>query len=159
MNSLLANLQRGANLIGALFFMTIFLLFLLQIAARYIFGWPLGWPDEAISFLFIWVAFWGGALMVPIEKQISFDLLHEILPPIWQKATEISSLATAAILLVAAVPITADFILFSHRQTTSVLELPLSVVYAPVLLFILATIFRLCLRILTLMRHRGIDHP
>lgn len=158
MQSMLTILQRGANLVGALFFLAIFLLFLLQIAARYIFSWPLGWPDEAISFLFVWVAFWGGALMVPFENQISFDLLHEVFSPKWQKATEIGSLAVTAILLVAAIPITADFILFSHRQTTSVLELPLSVVYAPVLLFIVVTIIRLCLRILVLMRRSRIDH-
>ena len=150
MKGLARLLQKGANLIGALMFLAIFLLFLVQIVARYVFSWPLGWPDEAITFLFVWVAFWGGALMVPLEKHITFDLLHDTLPGRWKRFTEIASLAVTGLLFAAAIPVTADFLVFSHRQTTSVMDIPLSVVYVPVLLLLVAIIVRIALRIASL---------
>jgi len=46
-------------------------------------------------------------------------------------------------LFLAALPVTADFIHFSHRQMTPIIELPLSVVYAPVFLFLLVVALRI----------------
>lgn len=143
MSKVLPILQKGADLIGALFFLTIFLLFLLQIVARYIFQWPIGWPDEMITFLFVWVSFWGGAMMVPVERHITFDLIDNVLQRHVARWTRVVSLALTAGLFLAAVPITVDFIHFSHRQMTPVISIPLSFVYAPICLFLLTVALRL----------------
>jgi len=156
---LFRHLNRGAELIGAAMFLLIFAAFLLQIVARYVMRSPIGWPDEAITFLFVWVVMWGGALMVPIEKQISFDLLHEVLPARWRKWTEAVCLAATALLFAAAMPVVIDFIMFSNRQRTSVLEIPLSTVYAPIALFLVATILRILFRIWRLMQGRAAGEP
>ena len=142
MRKLLLLTTKSANIVGALMFMAIFLLFLLQIIARYLFRWPIGWPDEAITFLFVWVCFWGGALMVPLNRHITFDILDEALPATWRRWTRVATLCTTMALFVSALPITADFILFSNRQMTPVIELPLSVVYAPVFLFLFVVAIR-----------------
>ncbi|MCB1745026.1 MAG: TRAP transporter small permease [Gammaproteobacteria bacterium] len=128
-------------------FLAIFLLFLLQIVARYLLRWPIGWPDEAITFLFVWVCFWGGALMVPLQRHISFDILDELLSATWRRRTRLATMIATCALFVAALPVTADFILFSHRQLTPVIELPLSAVYAPVFLFLLVMAIRLAVAI------------
>lgn len=146
---------KGVNIVGALMFMAIFLLFLLQIVARYLFRWPIGWPDEAITFLFVWVCFWGGALMVPVERHIAFDLLDDALPAALRRWTRIAALGVTLVLFVAALPVTADFILFSHRQKTPVIELPLSVVYAPVFVFLLVVAVRIAGAIWRELRRNG----
>ncbi len=125
----------------------IFGCFLLQIAARYIFHWPLGWPDELISALFVWVVFWGASFMVPYNRQISFDLLHRALPPALQKASDYVTIGICMALFIVAMPVTVDFIIFSNNQDTPVLDVPFSWIYAPVFLFLVATTVRMALAI------------
>lgn len=136
-----------AEIVGVVMYATIFLTFLLQIAARYVFSWPLGWPDELIQTLFVWVVFWGAAFMVPYQKQISFDLLHRAVPARLQRLGDYVSIAVSIALLVAAMPVTVDFIMFSNNQETPVLDIPLSWVYAPMALFLAATAVRMTLAI------------
>lgn len=143
MTSVPHRLQKGADLVGALMFFAIFLLFLLQIVARYVFQWPIGWPDETIAFLFVWVSFWGGALMVPLERHITFDLVDNALPARVARWTRIATLGGTAALFLAAIPVTLDFAVFSHRQTTPVVRFPLSAVYAPVGMFLAVVSVRL----------------
>lgn len=140
-------LGKAAEVIGAGMYAVIFATFLLQIVARYVFHWPLGWPDELISTLFVWVVFWGAAFMVPYERQISFDLLHRTFPARAQKASDILSIGLTMALFLAAMPVTVDFIIFSHNQDTPVLDIPFSFVYVPVFLFLAATTVRMALEI------------
>jgi len=131
-------LKRIADLVGALLFAAIFLLFVLQVVARYVFAWPLGWPDELITVLFVWVVFWGAALMVPLSAEIRFDLIANALPPRAGRIVGAAAFAVTGLLFVAALPVGIDYLVFSHRMETPVLEIPLSVVYAPLPLFLAA---------------------
>lgn len=150
-------LRRGADLIGALMFLAIFLAFLLQIVARYFLNWPLGWPDEVIAILYVWVVFWGGAFMVGYDQQISFDLVQNALPAKIRKWIAAAIFLITGLLFLSAVPVTADYVVFAHRQTTAVLELPLSIVYVPFLLFLAVWSVRLGLRLSALLR--GVLNP
>ncbi len=129
-------LQRIADLVGAALFAGIFLLFILQVVARYVFAWPLGWPDELITVLFVWVVFWGAALMVPLSAEITFDLVANALPGRLGRIVGATAFAVTGALFVAALPVGVDYLVFSHRMETPVLEIPLSVVYAPLPLFL-----------------------
>lgn len=145
-------MRRIAETLGAAMFAAIFLGFLLQITARYVFAWPIGWPDETITILFVWVVFWGGALMVPLERQISFDLLHDALPPRIRRLAGAAALALTGVLFAAAIPVTVDYLVFSHRMRTPVLDVPLSLVYAPVLLFLVSSILRIAFALVRALR-------
>lgn len=136
-----------ANIIGVVLFLGIFSAFLLQVVARYIFNWPLGWPDEAIKILFVWVVFWGSAFMVPLDKQISFDLLKKTLPRRISKISSIAAMGICCILFLTSVPITAEFIVFSNGLDTPILEVPLGYIYLPFLFFIVASVIRMAIKI------------
>lgn len=148
-------LQRIADLVGACLFAAIFLLFILQVVARYVFAWPLGWPDELIAVLFVWVVFWGAAFMVPLSGQITFDLVANALPGRVGVLVGAAAFTVTGILFVTALPVGVDYLIFSHRMETPVLEIPLSVVYAPLPLFLAAGAVQLGLGVLRKLRETG----
>lgn len=147
MNAIGRKLQRGVDLIGAVLFLIIFACFLLQIVARYVFSWPIGWPDEVITILFVWVVMWGAAFMVPLDRQIRFDLLHEALPRRVGRWSEAASLAVTGLLFLAAMPVVLDYIRFTDAQFTPIMSVPLSWVYAPTALLFGATVVRIALAV------------
>ncbi|MDQ0315195.1 TRAP transporter small permease [Amorphus orientalis] len=148
----LDRIGRAAEFVGVAAYVAIFATFILQIVVRYVFRSPLGWPDEMIATLFVWVVFWGGAFMVPYRKQIAFDLLYRAFPPRLRLISDCVTLLVTAGLFLAALPVTADYIVFADRMKTPVLDIPMSWVYAPMALFLLATAIRMLLearRVLT----------
>ena len=145
-------LELAANLLGALMFLAIFAAFILQVVMRYVFSWPLGWPEELITILFVYVVFWGAALMVPLEGQISFDLVVRQMPPRARRWSAILSLTATAVLFAAAMPMTVDLLLYYQRLGTPVLDLPLTYVYAPMALFLVASVVRMGRKVLRLLR-------
>lgn len=150
--SVLDRIGKAAECVGVAAYVAIFATFILQIVVRYVFRSPLGWPDEMIAALFVWVVFWGGAFMVPYRKQIAFDLLHRALSPRLKLVSDCVTLLITAGLFVAALPVTIDYIVFADRMKTPVLDVPMSWVYAPMALFLLATAIRMLLearRVLT----------
>jgi TRAP-type C4-dicarboxylate transport system permease small subunit len=132
-------MKHGIDLVGAMLFFAIFVLFIAQIAMRYIFNAPLSWPDEVISILWTWVVMWGGSLMVRPDRQIAFDLFHNALPRSAARWSLVTALTVTGILLLAALPVVVDYVLFMHRQRTPALLIPLSYVYAPAIPFMLVT--------------------
>ena len=68
-------LKKTANAIGGGLFVTLFIVFLVQIAARFGFGKPLAWTDEAAVILYIWVILWSAAVVVPEREHVVFDLI------------------------------------------------------------------------------------
>jgi len=68
-------LRRGAAAIGAGLFATLFVVFLVQITARFGFNQPLPWTDEAAVMLYVWVILWAAAFVVPEREHVMFDLV------------------------------------------------------------------------------------
>ncbi len=58
-------LRRGADAIGAGLFALLFVVFIVQIVARFGFDRPLPWTDELAVILYLWVILWAAAFMVP----------------------------------------------------------------------------------------------
>ena len=71
-------LQRSANVIGAGLFAALFLVFMVQIVARFGFNKPLPWTDEAAVVLYVWVILWAAAFIVPEGEHVMFDLVWNL---------------------------------------------------------------------------------
>ena len=68
-------LKRGADAVGAGLFAALFLIFIVQITARFGFNRPLPWTDELAVILYVWVILWAAAFMVPAHEHVMFDLV------------------------------------------------------------------------------------
>lgn len=90
-------LTRGCEFIAAIILAAIFIIFLLQIFARYtskiawmmpneqVSNWmlsvePLGWTLNLISLLWVWLIFFGCSFVVRERDHVTFDILYLALP-------------------------------------------------------------------------------
>ena len=90
-------LTRGCEFIAAMILAAIFIIFLLQIFARYtskiawlmpieqLSNWmltvePIGWTINLISLLWVWLIFFGCSFVVRERDHVTFDILYLALP-------------------------------------------------------------------------------
>lgn len=96
---------------------------------RHVMGTPSRWSDEMAMILLLWTIFSAAALVVPYRDQIAVGLLTDGLRPAWNRRLQALGLALAGAILLAALPVTLDYIAFLWRERTPALRLPLNRVY------------------------------
>ena len=69
-------LRRRAENVSALLLLAMFLCFILQIVARYVFNRPLGWTDEITVLCWIWCTLWGAAFVLREKDEVRFDIIY-----------------------------------------------------------------------------------
>ena len=131
-------MRKAAAAGSALLVAAVFVAILTGVTRRYLFGQPLVWIDELSTVLFVWSIFWAGGFAIGVREHVSFDLLHEALPPaaarwIWRGACLLVALA-----LLAALPKLWNFIAFLWRERTPALQWRLDYVFSCFVLFIAA---------------------
>jgi TRAP-type C4-dicarboxylate transport system permease small subunit len=135
-------LQKAANAIGGGLFLTLFIVFIIQITARFGFGKPLAWTDEAAVILYIWAILWSAAVIVPEREHVVFDLLwNSVRPRARQVMRIVGNLLIGGLALVG-LPASWDYVHFMAREGTPVLNMPLMWVYLPFVLLLLALVVR-----------------
>ncbi|MEO8153694.1 MAG: TRAP transporter small permease [Rhizobacter sp.] len=132
------HLQRIAEAVAAFIFALLFVTFVVQVVARFLFNRPLAWSDELIVILFIAMVFWSAATLLKEREHVMFDLLYAALPPQGQRAMALIGSVMMAGLMGVLLPYAFDYVQFMHREPTAVLGVPFSFVFAPFLLFVLA---------------------
>ena len=75
------HLERTAHAVAAFLFGLLFLTFVVQVVARFVFGRPLAWSDELIVVLYIAMVFWSAATLLKERQHVMFDLVYAALPP------------------------------------------------------------------------------
>jgi TRAP-type C4-dicarboxylate transport system permease small subunit len=132
----------AANIVAAVMFAAVFLIFCLKIGMRYIAHNELAWPDEVSIILFIWIIFWANALILSDRDHIRFDLLVLAMPPAGRRIMALLRALLIGGIFAAATPPSIGYIRFLWREHTPVLGLPLSWVYACFGLFMIAVPLR-----------------
>ncbi len=131
-----------ANAIGGGLFLTLFVVFIIQITARFGFNKPLPWTDEAAVILYVWVILWAAAVMVPEREHVVFDLLWNLAGPRTRQAMAVAGHMLIGGLALVALPASWDYVHFMRREGTPVLNLPFMVVYLPFVLLLVAMVVR-----------------
>ncbi len=135
-------LKRGANAIGGGLFLMLFIVFIIQITARFGFGRPLAWTDEAAVILYIWVILWAAAVIVPEREHVVFDLLWNSVGRRARQVMKIFGNLLVGGLALVALPASWDYVHFMAREGTPVLDMPLMWVYLPFVLLLAALVLR-----------------
>ena len=134
------HLERTAQAVAAFLFGLLFLTFVVQVVARFVFGRPLAWSDELIVVLYIAMVFWSAATLLKERQHVMFDLVYAALPPQGRRAMALVGALLMVGLMGVLLPYAFDYVRFMHRESTAVLGLPFSLVFAPFLLFVLAVV-------------------
>jgi TRAP-type C4-dicarboxylate transport system permease small subunit len=150
-------LKKAANAIGGCLFLTLFFVFLIQIAARFGFGKPLAWTDEAAVILYIWVILWSAAVVVPEREHVVFDLIWN---SVGQRARQVMQIVGNLLiggLALAGLPASWDYVHFMNRESSPVLSISLMWVFLPFVLLMVALVVRSTWAIWNAIRGIGLE--
>ena len=146
--------QWAADAVGGLLFSTLFVVFIVQVVARFVFDKPLPWTDELAVVLYIWVILWAAAFMVPEREHVVFDLVYQLFPPGGQRVMRILGHLMIGGLAAWALPASWEYIKFMEREGTPVLGLPFLWVFLPFALLLISLIVKGIWQIGVIMRER-----
>ncbi len=144
--------KKAADAVGAGLFAALFLTFLIQIAARFIFNRPLPWTDELAVILYIWTILWAAAFMVAEREHVVFDLVLTALGERARRRMRLAGNALIGVLAACALPASWDYIRFMAREGTPVLRLPFMWVFLPFAFLLAAMVARNSWRCYRLLR-------
>jgi len=178
----LTTVTRIAEFIAATILGAIFITFLLQIFARYapkiawlapvdsLQSWmqslvPIGWTINLISLLWVWLIFFGCSFIVRDRDHVIFDVFFNAVTP---RVRRLFALATAVLLIVVMIYAfgpTYDAIFESRLMQLKKIQtlslpitgerIPIKWLFAPILLFMVATILRYGETVYRLIRGKG----
>ena len=135
-------LKRGADAVGAALFAILFLVFMVQIVARFGFNRPLPWTDEAAVMLYVWVILWAAAFIVPEREHVMFDLVWNMVGTRTRKVMRLVGHAMIGGLCAWALPASWDYVHFMRREGTPVLGVSFMWVFLPFVLLLAALTVR-----------------
>ncbi len=119
---------------------------LAQVIARYIFGAPLIWSEEAARYLFVWMSMFGAALAVRQGAHYALTALAERLPPAAQRAAGVVCILVAAAFLLVLLVTGIEEMMQAHLQDAATLPMRMSLPYAALPVGAALMLFHLVLR-------------
>ncbi len=144
--------KQAADIVGGLLYSALFLVFVVQVTARFGFNKPLAWTDEMAVVLYIWVILWAAAFMVPEREHVVFDLVYQMASPRIRRLMRIAGHLMIGGLSAWALPASWDYIHFMAREGTPVLNLPFMWVFLPFALMLVSLIVRGLWQIIAIVR-------
>lgn len=118
-------------------FVMMFLLFLLSIMFRYFFNNPLGWPFEMTIIGFIYTAVLAATYVRRQRAHVKFTLVYERLSERGQRVSRILANSLVMVAFAWATPTTIEWIGFMGFKATTFLGISFSVVYFPIVPFLI----------------------
>jgi TRAP-type C4-dicarboxylate transport system permease small subunit len=137
-------LSKRADDVAVAFMGTMFVVFVLQIAFRYLLTQPLSWAEEVTLLCWLWGVLWGAAFILSDDEEIRFDIIYGAVPVVFRRAFVVISGVSLILLLLISLPATWHYVTFMKRERTASLHIPLNYLYSIYLIFSLACIVRHC---------------
>lgn len=128
----------------------VFLIYLVGIAARYLFSSPIAWSDELAMIVFLWCMFLTDAFVNRDSDHVGFDILWERLPPRGRRVAGLLQTGLFGVLFAVAFPVIVDYVMFLWREQTSALQWRLDLVYVCFIVYFLMVIVRLAAKFVML---------
>jgi TRAP-type C4-dicarboxylate transport system permease small subunit len=150
-------LKRAADTVGGVLFAALFVVFIVQITARFGFNKPLPWTDELAVVLYVWVILWASAFVVPEREQVVFDLVWNSVGRRTRQVMRVLGNAMIGGLALVAIPANWDYVRFMAREGTPVLGIPFSWVFLPFVLLLVALVARCAWGIWSALRGQGLE--
>jgi len=135
-------LAARAENVAAAMLAAMFAAFLIQIAFRYLAGFPTGWTHELSVMLWIWLVLWGAAFVVSEREEIRFDLLYGAVGPGARRAMLIVSAIALIALYLVSLPAVVSYITFMKVEKTAYLKVRFDYLFSIYIVFVVASVVR-----------------
>lgn len=133
--------RRAENIVAAMLAI-MFVAFIIQIASRYFFNFPIGWSSELSVVAWLYMVLIGSALWLKDSEEIRFDLVSGSLGPRGRRVIGIIVAAVGLVLFAMSFPATWKYVTFMKVESSSYLKIRLDILYSVYLLFAAAIIVR-----------------
>lgn len=143
--------RRAENIVAAMLAI-MFVAFIIQIASRYFFNFPIGWSSELSVVAWLYMVLIGSALWLKESEEIRFDLVSGSLGPRGRRVIGIIVAAVGLVLFAMSFPATWTYVTFMKVESSSYLKVRLDILYSVYLLFAAAIIVRYAWDVWRMMR-------
>ena len=154
---MLRRLKTAADAIGGGLFLALFIVFLVQVTARFGFNQPLAWTDESAVILYVWIILWAAAVVVPEREHVVFDLVWNSVNRRTRQVMRIVGNLLVGGLALIAIPASWDYVHFMNREGTPVLGISFMWVFLPFVLLLIALVVRSVWAIFNACRGIGLE--
>ncbi len=148
----MTSLRRLADGVAAALLAVIFVAFILQIALRYLFDWPVGWTAELSVIAWLWLVLWGAAFVLRDDEEIRIDLLTQLLGPRAGAAMQALGAIGIVVLFGLALPASWEYVRFMKVEKSSYLHVRFDFLFSIYILFSVAVIGRHLWNLVVLLR-------
>jgi C4-dicarboxylate transporter, DctQ subunit len=135
-------LRRRAEDVAALLLLAMFLCFILQIVARYVFNYPLGWTDEASVLCWIWCTLWGAVFVLREKDEVRFDIIYSAASERTRRVFTVITGIAAVVLFAIALPAVVSYVTFLKVERSAYLGIRLDYLYSIYIVFSVGVIIR-----------------
>ena len=142
MSGLTSPLRRAAEGVLAIMMGIMFAAFIAQVIFRYVLGLPLAWSEEVCNFIWLWGILWGASFVMRNHEDIRFDVLYNLLPRKFKRASTLVSSSALVVLLVLSVPKTWSYISFMQVEKSAAMGIPMNWVFGLYMVFVIAMCVR-----------------
>ena len=149
--------KKVADLIGGTLFLTLFIVFVIQVSARFGFNRPMAWTDEAAVILYVWVILWSAAFVVPEREHVAFDLIWNSVNLPTRKVMRVAGNLLIGGVALYGIPATWDYVHFMKRESSPVLGISFMLVFLPFVLLLVALVVRSAWAIWNAFRGVGLE--
>ena len=138
----LVRLHRFAEAVAAALLAVIFIAFIVQIALRYLFNWPVGWTTELSLAAWLWLVLWGAAFVLRDDEEIRIDFLTAHVGPRARRVLGAVGAVSLIVLFGMALPASWAYVTFMKVEKSSYLGVRMDWMYSIYLVFAVAVIAR-----------------
>lgn len=135
-------LKRRAENMSALLMAVLFVSFLIQVAARYVFNSPVSWADELSVVAGIWIILWGTAFVTRETDNIRFDMIYGSVSKRTRRIFDIVASLALIVIFVVGFPAAWSYVRFMKVESTAALHIRYDLVFSVYILFAIAMIVR-----------------
>ncbi len=131
--------------VAGLLLVVLFLSFVVQVVARYVFNWPVGWTVELQTVCWLWLILWASALVLRDREEIRFDIVYAGAAPRTRRLFRILSSVALIALYGVSLPAAWDFVTFMKIEKSDYLDIRFDYLFSIYLLFAVASMLRYAL--------------
>jgi TRAP-type C4-dicarboxylate transport system permease small subunit len=139
---IVTSLHRFAEAVAAALLALIFVAFIVQIAMRYLFNWPVGWTTELSLAAWLWLVLWGAAFVLKDDEEIRIDLVAERASHRTRRVIGAVGAVGLIVLFGMSLPASWAYVSFMKVEKSSYLGIRMDVMYSIYLVFAVAVIAR-----------------
>ena len=152
-------LRRRAENAAAAMLAVMFAAFIIQIAFRYLFNFPVGWTSELTVVMWLWLVLFGSAFVLNEREEIRFDLFYGSAGRRTRIGMAIVFAIAIVILYGASLKASYSYVSFMKVEKSSYLKIRMDWLYSIYLIFLVAIIARYIWLLSQLLRGKDPEAP